>query len=84
MEFRSDVKTCLQNAKKPKSNLGEEQRNALRELREDDSMVILPAGKVISLSYEYKETYAKKVELILNKYDYEAVKMNPIPSWGRK
>ena len=84
MEFRSDVKTCLQNAKKPKSNLGEEQRKALRKLREDDSMVILPAGKVISLSYEYKENYTKKVELILNKYDYEAVKMNPIPSWRRK
>ena len=78
------MKTCLQNAKKPKSNLGKEQRKALRKLREDNSMVILPVGKVISLWYEYKENYAKKVELILNKYDYKEVKMNPIPSWRRK
>ena len=37
LEFRSEVKTCLQNAKKPKFNLGKEQRKALRKLREDDS-----------------------------------------------
>jgi len=60
------VKKCLQNAKKPKSNLGKEQSEALRKLREDDSIVILPADKGNALVVMNKEDYASKMEEILN------------------
>ena len=42
LEFRAEVNKCLQNARKPRPNLGKEQREALKKLREDDSIVILP------------------------------------------
>ena len=60
------MKKCLQNAKKPKSNLSKEQREALRKLREDDSIVILPADKGNALVVMNKEDYASKMEEILN------------------
>ena len=60
------MKKCLQNAKKPKSNLGKEQREARRKLREDDSIVILPVDKGNALVVMNKEDYASKMEEILN------------------
>ena len=41
LEFRAEVKKCLQNARKPRPNLGKERREALKKLREDDSIIIL-------------------------------------------
>ena len=74
------MKKCLQNAKKPKSNLGKEQREALWKLREDDSIVILPADKGNANVVMNKEDYAKKI----GRDDYEVVKTNPTPKLEKK
>ncbi len=84
LELRTGVKMCLQNAKKPKSNLGKEQREALRKLREDDSIVILPANKGNATVVMNKEDYARKMEEILTGGDYEVVKTNPTPKLEKK
>ena len=84
LELRTGVKKCLQNAKKPKSNLGKEQREALRKLREDDSIVILPADKGNATVVMNKEDYARKMEEILNGDDYEVVKTNPTSKLEKK
>ena len=76
------MKKCLQNAKKPKSSLGKEQREALKKLREDDSIVILPADKGNATVVMNKNDYARKMEEILN--DYEEVKTNPTPKLVKK
>ena len=50
LELRTEVKKCLQNAKKPKSNLGKEQREALpsiRKLMEDNSIVIYKGNATV-------------------------------------
>ena len=50
LELRTEVKKCLQNSKKPKSNLGKEQREALpslRKLREDNSIVIYKGNATV-------------------------------------
>ena len=84
LELRTEVKKCLQNAKKPKSNLGKEQRGALTKLRDDDLIVILPAGKENATVVMNKEDYARKMEEILNGDDYEVVKRDPTPKLEKK
>ena len=84
LEFRAEVKKCLQNARKPRPNLGKEQREALKKLREDDSIVILPADKGNATVVLNKEDYEKKVENILDGRDYEVVKTNPTPKLEKK
>ena len=78
------MKKCLQNARKPRPNLGKEQREALKKLREDDSIVILPADKGNATVVLNKEDYEKKVENILDGRDYEVVKTNPTPKLEKK
>ena len=84
LEFRAEVKKCLQNAKKPRPNLSREQREALKKLREDDSIVILPADKGNATVVMNKEDYDKKMADILDGGDYAVVKTNPIPKLEKK
>ena len=75
---------CLQNAKKPRLNLGKEQREALRKLKEDDSIVILPADKGNAIVVMNKEDYDKKMKAILDGGDYAVVRTNPTPKLDKK
>ena len=84
LEFRVEVKKCLQNAKKPRSNLSKEQREALKKLKEDESIVILPADKGNATVIMNKEDYEKKMEDILDGSDYAVVKANPTPKLEKK
>ena len=84
LEFRAEVKKCLQNARKPRPNLGKKQREALKKLREDDSIVILPADKGNPTVVLNKEDYEKKVGNILDGGNYEVVKTNPTPKLEKK
>ena len=43
--IRAKVSLTLQNSKPPKDNLSKDERKALKELRSDTSIVILPADK---------------------------------------
>ena len=84
LEFRAEVKKCLQNAKKPRPNLSREQREALKKLREDDSIVILPADKGNATVVMNREDYDRKMADILDGGDYAVVKTNPIPKLEKK
>ena len=43
--LREGVKKCLEEAKPPKPNLTHEEREAIKELKKDNTIVILPADK---------------------------------------
>ena len=43
--IRAKVSLSLQQVKVPKDNLSKSERSSLKELREDESIVILPADK---------------------------------------
>ena len=78
------MKKCLQNAKKPRPNLGKEQREALRKLKEDDSIVILPADKGNAIVVMNKEDYDKKMKAILDGGDYAVLRTNPTTKLDKK
>ena len=65
-ELRVEVKNILKQAHTPRSNISKEEFQAIRELKEDDSRIILTADKGIVMVVLNKEEYIKKVEHLLN------------------
>ena len=63
--LRAEVANILEHSKPAKSNLSKEERTAIRELKEDESITILPAdkGKCIEVmdTYEYKQKMKQKL-----------------------
>ena len=68
-EIRSQVASCLYNAKPPESNLTKEQRTALTDLGKDRSIQILPADKVRCTVILNKSDYDDKIASLLNDND---------------
>ena len=52
--MRSDCVRILKECKLPKSNITKEERSALRDLKSDDKILILPADKAEPLSFLIK------------------------------
>ena len=62
--LREEVKRCLDRAKPPKSNLSGRERDALRSLQRDDSIVVLPADKGNATVVMDRTSYNSKMELL--------------------
>ena len=60
--MRSEITEILDKAEQPKSNLSKEERQAMKNLKEDESIVIVPADKGKCLVVMDKDEYIKKME----------------------
>ena len=60
--LKAEIAEILKDAKKPISNLSKEERQALKELKEDESIVILPADKGKCLVIMDRLEYNNKME----------------------
>ena len=58
--IRAKVSLTLQNSKPPKDNLSKNERNALKELQSDTSIVVSPAGKGRSTVVLNREDFLEK------------------------
>ena len=65
-ELRVEVKNLLKKAKTPRSNISREEFQAIKELKRDDSRIILPADKWVVMVVLNKEDYIKKAKHLLN------------------
>ena len=61
---------------KLKSNLSPEQRQILKELKEDDSIIICPADKGKAVVVEDRETYLAKTQDQIHEGNYELSNKN--------
>ena len=76
--LRAEVTEILIKAKQPKQNLTKTQTQALRELREDDSIVIVPADKGKCLVVMDRDDYINKMETKLkDESTYKMIKEDP-------
>ena len=75
--IRAKVSLTLQQAKAPKDNLSAYERRALKELKNDDSIIILPADKGRATVILNKEDYYRKCDDHINNGPYEHVKKDP-------
>ena len=64
-ELRVKIKNILKKAQTPRSNISKEEFKAIRELKEDDSRIILTADKGDALVVLNKEEYIRKAEHLL-------------------
>ena len=64
-------------AQTPRSNISKEEFKAIRELKEDDSRIILTADKGVALVVLNKEDYIRKAEHLLNQQTYKKIPKDP-------
>ena len=76
-KLRSHVSTVLQRASLPKCNLATHLRRAVRSLREDKSIVILPADKGNSTVVMNRCEYDEKLTTMLSDSTYKRLKKDP-------
>ena len=68
--IRGKVSFTLQNSKPPKDNLSKNERNALKELQSDTSIVVLPADKCRSTVILNRKDYLEKCKDHTNNDSY--------------
>ena len=71
--IRAKTSLILQKAKLPKKNLPTEQKKALHSLREDNSIIILPADRGRSTVILNKQDYINKCQDHLNNGPYTRI-----------
>ena len=76
-ELSVEIKNILKKAQTPRSNISKEEFKAIRELKEDDSRIILTADKGVALVVLNKEDYIKKAEHLLNQHTYRKIPEDP-------
>ncbi|XP_072050005.1 uncharacterized protein [Amphiura filiformis] len=77
-ELRSDCVQVLKQSKPPPSNISKEERVALRELKEDKDITILPADKGRATVILNKTDYQDKANDLLNDTNtYKPLKRDP-------
>ena len=83
--IRSRVTSTLQPASLPSSNLTPGKQRALKRLKTDENIVILPAYKGRVTVFMDKTDYNDKMDSLVNdKQTYEVPKRDPTPALKRK
>ena len=72
-QLRVEVKNVLKKVQLPRSNINKEEMQAMKELKKDDTKVILTADKGVALVMMDKEDYIKKAEDLLNQPTYKLI-----------
>ena len=76
-EMRAEIKAVIKKSHPPRPNISREEHRALRELKRDNTRVILTADKVVCLIVMDKEEYSRKAEELLNEKTYKIIPPNP-------
>ena len=68
---------CFRNDRRKKWNVSKEEQSALRSLRNNDSVVVLPADKGNATVVMSKSEYTEKALALLRNHPLEVVKSSP-------
>ena len=83
--IRSTVASTLQTASITDNNLTKDEKQALKRLKNDENIVILPADKGrVSVVMDKKDHHDKMNELVNDKQTYQELKRDPTPALQRK
>ena len=83
-ELRGSVCSLLKRARPPSSNMDKEERAALKTLRQDKNIVVLPADKGNATVVMDSARYEEKVTSLLEDPIYKRVKRDPTAATERK
>ena len=83
--IRSRIASTLQSASLRDSNLTKDERQALKRLKTDENIVILPADKGrVTVVMDKTDYYDKMDALVNDKQTYQVLKRDPTPALQRK
>jgi hypothetical protein len=83
--LRSEVVKALKSARPPRSNISKEERLALKSLREDKNIEILPADKGCATVILDKSEYTTKMNsLVKDEATYKPLKKDPTDKYRAK
>ena len=83
--IRSRIVSTIQSAPIPESNLTKDEQQALKRLKNDENIVILPADKGrVTVVMDKTDYYDKMDALVNDKQTYEELKRHPTPTLQRK
>ena len=83
-ELRGEIKSILKNINPPKPNITNEEAKTIRELKNDNTRIILTADKGVSMVVLDREGYIKKAEELLNQSTYRAIPSDPTIKYKNK
>ena len=72
-EMRAEIKAAIKSSQLPRPNISREEHKALRELKKDDTRVILTADKGVCLVVMDKEEYIGNAEELLKEKTYKII-----------
>ena len=85
IQLRSKAASVLKSAKAPEQNITKEERQAIKELKKVEEIIILPADKGKATVVLDKDEYEEKVTTMLgDKKTYEQLPDDPTPKYKRK
>ncbi|XP_072043129.1 uncharacterized protein [Amphiura filiformis] len=85
IQLRAKVTSALKSSKPPKSNLSKDERQAVKDLKKEDSIIILPADKGRATVILDKDEYNEKVNNLLgDTKTYEELSSDPTQKYKRK
>ncbi len=84
-QLRSKVASVLKSSKPPQQNVTKDERQAIKDLKKAEDIIILPADKGKSTVVLDKEEYVEKVNTMLaDRKTYEELPSDPTPKYKRK
>ncbi|XP_078361584.1 uncharacterized protein LOC144645943 [Oculina patagonica] len=81
---RRTVNSILQQAEPPEPNITEEMRGALKSLKEDESIMVLPADKGRASVVMDADTYRTKMSTLIENGPYQLLNKDPTDRLTRK
>ncbi|XP_078372758.1 uncharacterized protein LOC144656411 [Oculina patagonica] len=81
---RRTVNSILQQAEPPEPNITEEMRDALKSLKEDESIMVLPADKGRASVVMDADTYRTKISTLIENGPYQLLNKDPTDRLTRK
>ena len=82
--FRRAVNGILQQAEPPEPNITKEMRDALKSLKEDESIMVLPADKGCASVVMDTDTYWAKMSTLIENGPYQLPNKDPTDCLTRK
>ena len=83
--IRSRIASMVQSASIPDNNLTKDEQQALKRLKNDDNIVMLPADKGhVTVVMDKTDYFDKMDALVSEKQTYKEVKRDPTPALLRK
>ena len=83
--LRNEIAGALRSAKPPKPNVTSAEKEALKELKQNEDIMILPADKGMATVILDKDTYKQKMDTMLSdRRTYEILQKDPSGKYRNK